>query len=416
VLKTPPGWGSQIQAALAGAAGTTGGAGKGPSDGDVKNSEVANKNSGKGANSGQQPLSKEELAALLAAAAQYDELRNFILNNQNPEGFVGGVFVGAEVCEEFYEICYTQQAPGITDYSAEYTYPMTLLSYDPTYAKFAFDANGNPIAIQAAFLASISCECEESDVQFVYTGNGTTGEISILVSGEETPTLITTDDNFIYAFNDMRLDNPLNQPVVDSDPYDNVEELVLADRLNCESCAEFVRWGFWGFSGSEAAGVPIEGGIEYMGTWITGKLTTRAQLDNLAALDEGNVNAFYSGDAVGVVHNDNATGDKDYVATGDLMVTWSFGARQGTVDITAFDQDNANLDMTYNVDSVAGAPGFVGYLDAEGDSFGSAQGAFVNNGQDIAAGVIGTFDYVAGDGFPSYTIGGVFMGERVTPN
>jgi hypothetical protein len=238
-----------------------------------------------------------------------------------------------------------------------------------------------------------------------------------MMPGDEEPELINTDNNFLYAFDDTRLDNPLNREVIDMDEYDNIDEVILADRLNCDSCAEFVRWGFWGFSGSEAAGVPIEGGIEYMGTWITGDLTTRAQLDNLASLDEGNVNAFYTGDAVGVVHNDNATGDKDYVATGDLLVTGSFGARQGTVDITEFDEENANINVTYNVGSVAGAPGFVGYLDSEGSQYGGAQGAFVNNGSEIAGGVIGTFDYITGDGyFPEYSVGGVFMGERAIPD
>lgn len=425
VLKTPPSWGSQIQGMLAGKLGTNGGAPKGPNDGDVQNSDVANKNSGNGVdkNSGNKPLSKEELAALLYAAAHYDELRNFILNNKLPQGFVGGTFVGSDGYDEHSdEYYYKQQAPGVTDFDDQWVYDdendvWVVESYEPTFAKFAFDANGNPIGIQAAFLASFSCECEDNDVQFIYTGNGATGQIAIKFPDDDEPTFINTENDYLFAYDDPREDNPLSQEVIDYNPDDEVEEQILADRLNCESCSEFVRWGFWGFSASEASGISIEGSVDYMGTYITGDLTTRAQLDNLAELDEGNVNAFYSGDAVGVVHNDNAEGDKDYVATGDLLVTWSFGARQGTVDITEFDTDNANLNLTYNVGSAAGSPGFVGYLDGEGFQYGAAQGAFVNTDSEIAGGVIGTFDYTSGDGdYPDYTVGGVFMGEHVQPN
>ena len=423
VLKTPPSWGSQIQGMLAGKLGTNGGAPKGPNDGDVKGSDVAGKNSGNGVdkNSGNKPLSKEELAALLYAAAHYDELRNFILNNKLPQGFVGGTFVGGDGYDEYLDEHYTQQAPGVTDFDDQWVYDdendvWVVESYEPTFAKFAFDANGNPIGLQAAFLAEISCECD-GDVEFIYTGNGTTGQISVLLPGEDEPTTFNTQNNYLFAYDDPREDNPLNREVVDNHPDDDVVEQVLADRLNCESCAEFVRWGFWGFSATEADGIPIEGGVDYMGTYITGDLTTRAQLDNLAELDEENVNAIYSGDAVGVVHNDNAVGDKDYVATGDLLLSWSFGARQGTVDITEFDEDNANLNLTYNVGSAAGSPGFVGYLDGEGFQYGAAQGAFVNTDSEIAGGVIGTFDYTSGDDdYPDYTVGGVFMGEHVQPN
>lgn len=425
VLKTPPAWGSQIQGMLAGKLGTSGGAAKGPSDSEVKGSDVANKNSGNGVdkNSGNKQLTKEELAALLYAAAHYDELRNFILNNNFPQGFVGGTFVGANGSDEWLEEDYTQQAPGITDFDDEWVYDdendvWVVDSYEPTFAKFAFDENGNPIGIQAAFLASFSCECEDNDVEFVYTGSGAGGQIAIRFPDDDEPMLINTTNNYLFAYDDPREDNPLSQEVVDHDLNDLVDEQILADRLECENCAEFVRWGFWGFTANEAAGIPIEGGVDYMGTYITGDLTTRAQLNNLADLDEGNVNAFYTGDAVGVVHNDNPVGtETDYVATGDLLVTWSFGARQGTVDITEFDEDNANLNLTYNVGSVAGAPGFVGYLDAEGNQYGTAQGAFVNTPNEIAGGVIGTFDYATGDGYyPDYTVGGVFMGEHVTPN
>lgn len=407
VLKTPPGWGSQIQAALAGAAGTKGGAPKGPSDGDVKNSEVANNNSGKGPD--KPGLSKEELDALLYAAAHYDELRNFILNNQSPQGYVGGIAVDGN----------DNAAWGVTDYNTEYDID-GLVSYEPTFAKFGFDADGNPVAIQASFLAYGACDCgEPPDIQVVYTGNGVDGEGKIVVTyPDESPIELDTVEDYLYAYNDPRSDNPMNAPVLqDSDEGDGHDEYILADRLDCLSCSDFIKWGFWGFKaqadGDNGAAVgDLEGSIDYMGTWVTGDLTTKAQMQNLAALDEGDYSAEYHGDAVGVVHQGANDG---YVATGDLYVQYNFGSRDGVVNVGAFDTDHMGggegIDFSYDIEgSRDGSNGFYGYGYDESWS-GVAQGAFVNDGTNTAAGVIGNFNY---QDLGGTSISGVFMGDRPT--
>jgi hypothetical protein len=404
VLKTPPGWGSQIQAALAGKLGTKGGAPKGPTDGDVKNSDVAENNSGKGPD--KPPLSKEELDALLYAAAHYDELRNFIVNNQHLEGYIGGMFTGPENCE-YYE-CYTPNAPGVNDYDTDEG------DYIPTHAKVAFDANGNPVFIEAAFLAAIYCECDENgdDVSFVYDGDGTAGHLTVQFVGDEEPTVIDTAFNDLYAYDDPREDNPMNQPTYLG------SETTYADQLDCVSCDEFIRWGFWGFTAEDVPEANLQGNIDFMGTWVAGNLTTTAQMQNLAELDEGNFEAHYNGDAVGVVVSQVDDDTERYIATGELAMTYNFGQREGIVDITNFDTEHLNagygVNIHYDVNGSAdGTNGFLGFTEGEGYN-GLAQGAFANNGSDVAAGVLGNWTYNQyGDGY-DYSVGGVFVGDTLT--
>lgn len=400
VLKTPPGWGSQIQAALAGAAGTTGGAGKGPSDGDVKNSEVANKNSGKGANSGQQPLSKEELAALLAAAAQYDELRRFLLNNQNPYGLVGGIMnvysegEYSDVLQNGFNFDFDGEVWGAPN---------------PIFTQFGFNADNKPVAVKAT-LAIYGAPCAALGGCLVYEGGVNGGTLTFVPDGEGEPEFI---DVAGYLLNH---DDPAVADVV---PGTGLEEVglptLLANELNCVSCADFIRWGFWGFSTEDAEIAGYYGGLDFNSTWVNGALTTAAQLDGLEA---GNTaTATYRGDAVGTVNNN---GDV-YTATGDLYMDWSFANRSGVIEINNFDTGHLNdgygASVSGTVVSFPNQTGFGGVIGGndiyEGPSYwGIAQGAFVNNGNDIAAGVIGNFGF--GDDY-GYSASGVFMGDTVTP-
>jgi hypothetical protein len=419
VLKTPPGWGSQIQAALAGKLGTKGGAPKGPNDDDVKNSEVAGNNSGNGANknSGPKGLTKEELDALLYAAAHYDELRNFLLNNRIEQGFVGGVFTGEPDDECFYD-CSTPNAPGVNDYDATWGEQDNPLTYTPTFANLAFNLNGDPVAIKAGFLAGIGGECEENcDVDLTYEGILGSGRLFATI--EDQLLEVQTANNVLYSHDDERVDNPLN---VELDP-ENDPGYTLADQLECNDCAGLVKWGFWGFTAEGVQVGDVTDDIDFLGTWITGDLTTRAQMANLAAADEGNFSASYSGDAVGVVYNaDAGEGGSRYVATGDMDMTWNFGQRQGTVDISNFDSehlnDNLGMDIHYDVGGPTdGGNGFLGFTGGEG-SYGVAQGAFVNSDSAVAAGVIGNWSYAQEGYYPSdypgYSVGGVFMGTQNT--
>ena len=240
VMKTPPGWGSQIQAALAGKPGTKGGAPKGPTEDEVGKSEFAENNQP----DEDQGLTESELKALLEAAAHYDELRNFILNNQSPQGFVGGTL------SEVYEIYeghkdYGQGVGLSTGFEYEPGEFPYLASYTPALAKFGFDADGNPRAIEATFLGNAGdCEGEDCTVSIVYKGDGTTGEVLLTIPGLGEPIRYEADDNFLFRHDDPRSENPLLTPV-DSE-VEGVE--ILADTLDCSDCNAFIKWGFWGFS------------------------------------------------------------------------------------------------------------------------------------------------------------------------
>jgi hypothetical protein len=379
VLKTPPGWGSQIQAALAGKAGATGGAPKGPNDGDVKESEVANKNSGNGVNknTGQPPLSQAEIDALLEAAAQYDELRNFILNNQTPQGYIGGLFTA----DFFVEA-------GTNDYDAtfEQDSPDDLLTYVPEFAELAFDADGNPVRLKASFLIGSVLGCYD-DCGLTFEGDGSSGTLFATI--EESVFPIQTTNNLLINHDDPSDDNPLTPE--------------LAAELDCENCADFIRWGFWGFSAGDVPDGEGSSYLDFLGTWVAGNLTTAAQLNQLAS-PTTHANAYYRGDAVGVV---NYSENTPYVATGHMEMEWNFGSRLGSMAITDIAED---LDILYSLESPTGSAGFLGRTEF---GFGVVQGAFVNNGSDLAAGVAGSWNYNNGS---YYSVSGVFMGEGYTPS
>lgn len=400
VLKTPPGWGSQIQAALAGKPGTKGGAPKGPSDGDVKNSDVADNNSGNGVdkNTGNRPLSQAEIDALLEAAALYDELRDFILNNQTPQGFFGGVITGPD---EF-------NTPVTQDFTEEYDDEAeAVIAFEPTYVELAFDMDGNPVRIKSSFFASPGdCSGSECDVSVYYEGDGITGRLVYQVADEE-PLEIETSDDRLISHQDVGVNDP-----------DLAAQLEA--ELNCESCDDFIRWGFWGFSATDIPYVSNDVDVDFAGTWVTGDLTTRAQLDNLAALSEENIDAYYSGDVVGNVHNGNT--NENYVATGDLLMNWNFGGRTGHVGVSGFDisdDDYIGKSFGYDVSTPGQSTAFSGNLDDSSSTegiYGSVQGAFVNNGTTAAGGVIGNFNYVEQpyESFPTYSASGIFIGDQST--
>lgn len=403
VLKTPPGWGSQIQAALAGKTGATGGAPKGPSDGDVKNSEVADKNSGKGPDKGNQPLSKKELAALLEAAALYDELRNFILNNRGEDGFTGGV---VNVAYQWPEGYWDENEGGFYDESrSEFLNASNPDTDEALLSTVVFDPNGVPVSIRVP-IAFTGSGCEGACGQAYYLGTDGSGQLVVEINGSE-GSYVTTDsylkDHTAY---------------LDEDHITGLE-------FDCENCADFVRWGFWGFKGAEVLNGVGESDVDLQSMWITGSLTTQAQLGNLAAQSESGISAFYHGDAVGIVNNSAVEGS--YVASGNLEMEWNFGSRTGNASITQFDTENFSgqgRGFYYELEAPEGNSTFLGNLTSTDnpyiDSYGGMQGAFANNGSNIAGGVIGNwgvseYDWENEGNIPDYTVGGVFMGESYTP-
>jgi hypothetical protein len=369
VKKTPPGWGSQIQQALAGQPGTKGGAPKSPTNDDVQGSEFAENN----LPDDPPGLNDREIDQLLEAAAQYDELRDFILNNQSPQGFVGGVLIGNNGTT-------TIAVPVINEFNSE--------TGEALMAEVAFDADGNPVRIKAP-IGSFYDGCAVDDGCLVYEGGTEEGEITANLEDG-----VVTQPSTSYLYDHTQIED---------------EDLVvqLGYELDCDDCNDFVRWGFWGLSaddvpiGNEIADISVDG------MWVTGDLTTQAQLGNLAQLGEfEGVNAYYAGDAVGQVYNNG----ESYVATGDLTMGWNFADREGWLDIYDFD---GNF-ISGTVESAEGQAGFSGYLWA-GDTpepTGFASGAFVNDGATAAGGVIGNFGFTLG---PDYLATGVFFGQQDTP-
>ncbi len=395
VLKTPPGWGSQIQAALAGRGGI-GGAPMGPSDGDVQNSEVAGNNSGKGVdkNTGNGDLSQEELDALLYAAAHYDELRRFILNNQNPYGLVGGVLTVDS------EGNYANALQNAFDFDGEDGEG----SPNPLFAQFAFNADNEPVAVSAT-MGTLGAPCEYIGGCLSYAGGNGAGVLTFTPTGSEPEPPTSVDvDGYLLNHDDAA--------VAEVVPGTGVEEYdlptMLADQLDCVSCDDFIRWGFWGFSKEGLEVGTLQGDVNFDATWVNGALTTAEQL-NVKAGDTAS--ATYRGDAIGTVNNNGAV----YTATGDLKMTWDFAERTGTVGIKNFDRDHLNngagTSLGGHVISFDEQTGFGGRIYGYGSS-GIVQGAFVNNDDDIAAGVIGNFGF---NRFGNYTASGVFMGDTVTP-
>ena len=394
VLKTPPGWGSQIQAALAGKVGTTGGAPKGPSDGDVAGSDVAKNNSGNGPDkSGNQPLSKEELAALLRAAAQYDELRRFILNNQNPYGLTGGV-LSIDSEGDF----------GLPLQNAfDFDGPDGEGAPNPLFAFFAFNSDNQPVAVKST-MGFLGDTCHWLGGCLTYEGGTETGVLTYTPNDVESDPTSVDVDGYLLNHDDAA--------VADVVPGTGVEDLdlptMLAAELDCETCDEFIRWGFWGFSRDDLAIGNYQGDMRFDSTWVNGALTTAEQL-NVKAGTTGT--ATYRGDAIGTV---NYAGNV-YTATGDLKMTWDFADRTGTVGIKNFDREHLNsgngTSLGGHVISFDDQTGFGGVIYGY-QSNGIVQGAFVNNGDDVAAGVIGNFGFNRGN---DYTASGVFMGDQVTP-
>lgn len=161
---------------------------------------------------------------------------------------------------------------------------------------------------------------------------------------------------------------------------------------------EFLKWGWWGSQTEfESADLPNGGRRDFvhLGTWVAGDVTNEIDLPTTGT-------ARYNGHAVGSVFNNGA----QYVAAGQLAVTYDFGERAGNVAISKFDGRSFS-------GSIAAVPGlargnqFAGPLSGSGLS-GSTTGAFVRGPEGPAQGVIGGFD-VSG---ANYRATGSYMGQQ----
>ena len=160
----------------------------------------------------------------------------------------------------------------------------------------------------------------------------------------------------------------------------------------CSNC-DFIKWGWWGtqvraVDPNDTSEDPAEirrAGV-HLGTWVAGDIADPAELPTAGS-------ATYEGHAVGTVIADTVDGPAQYVAGGDMDMTWNFGTRDGRVDISDFDGRNfgANVQDPF-LDEGSG-------FDAETSSFtgqvdglnGTINGAFATDGVTPEAGVMGNF-------------------------
>jgi hypothetical protein len=163
----------------------------------------------------------------------------------------------------------------------------------------------------------------------------------------------------------------------------------------------FLEWGWWGTQMQSAtAGDPqTETSREsvHLGTWVAGDIVDNADLPAIGS-------ATYAGHAVGTV----LSGGAQYVAGGGMDMSWDFGAREGRVDVTNFD----NHDFGWDVAGTGGAtdPALFSGTFTEMGGGGAVNGAFVANGADNFAGVIGNFGVVDG----GWSASGIIAGERTS--
>jgi trimeric autotransporter adhesin len=110
---------------------------------------------------------------------------------------------------------------------------------------------------------------------------------------------------------------------------------------------------------------------------VAGDITNPADLPN-------NISATYSGTALGNV----TRGAAKYIAAGDMNMTYDFKTRSGTMNIDNFDNMNASGLISEKAHPSKAL--FRGDLAGTGVT-GNVNGAFVNDGVNKAAGVIGEF-------------------------
>lgn len=91
-----------------------------------------------------------------------------------------------------------------------------------------------------------------------------------------------------------------------------------------------------------------------------------------------------------------------YVAVGEMQMTYDFAERAGSLEINNFD----GRDMSGTMFGSPGVNGFSGDLSGLGLE-GSTSGAFARGPANVAQGVLGSFDVTG----PGYNAVGSFLGE-----
>jgi hypothetical protein len=167
---------------------------------------------------------------------------------------------------------------------------------------------------------------------------------------------------------------------------------------HCETC-DFVQWGWWG---TRVDTVVDDGEVVqdrrdfvHMGTWVAGDVSTPEEIYSSGTLPFGGL-ATYTGTALGSVARQTEGGVAQYIAKGDMDMNWDFNTRVGQLDIRNFDGMNASAIVADPGEPPSGQ--FQGsFLDeSPAGLIGQASGAFVNDGPNVAHGVIGDFTLEGG--------------------
>jgi hypothetical protein len=366
IIRTPPDWTNQIQAALTAKPGTSGGAPQKPTNQQVAQSGVAQANSEALLNAlaaGMVDTSAIEQLQQLTPANLHD-IANEILAELPPPTLTGtfkGFAVGIVVAE----------VPPLAAMA------QLLLNADPDDVEVEFDAAARTFGGRFRLAATAG---PSLDIDMAFGSADPAGD-----------SLYFSDGIYAAAGDGSAITATIDGVgVVQAPPGPATVVVGIANEQNYSICdCPFLQWGMW-----EAA-VPGElASAIGLGLWVTGDVTGSDAFETYAdGLPTGTV-ATYNGTAIGVVNN----GALDAaVAVGDMALNYDFGARAGDMSITNFDgRDFTGLDF-------AGGPVFAGF----GTDY-QVNGAFVNDGSTIAAGVIGNFELQQG----SWQAAGVFGGAR----
>ncbi|MEM8663278.1 MAG: hypothetical protein AAGF49_04045 [Pseudomonadota bacterium] len=210
-------------------------------------------------------------------------------------------------------------------------------------------------------------------------------------------TTVTTDNNVV-----------INHERTTPDTYmisaDAVPQPQLFANAGVEECeCRFMEWGWWGTSTDfRSGGLRDRRDTAHLGTWVAGDVTPEADLPTVGS-------GTYEGHVVGNVSALQEDGSRSrYVATGELDVTYDFGARTGTLEVSNFDGRSFAGTIAGGVAPDGRLNQFRGRLSGSGLR-GTTDGAFARGPRGPAQGVLGAFD-VRGSG---YKATGTYLGERV---
>ncbi|MHA6645284.1 FecR family protein [Mesorhizobium sp. A623] len=175
---------------------------------------------------------------------------------------------------------------------------------------------------------------------------------------------------------------------------------------SCSTC-DFLKWGWWGTQAQMVDVTATDPNKEverlstHLGTWVVGDIADVSQLSTTTG--------YYRGLAVGTVVN----GSDTYVAAGRMAMEYNFGVG-GSKSLSISDFDGRNFDGLMT-GTTGGKATFEGGLSSSSGGYitGTARGAFVNDGTNIAAGVIGNFD--AQDNSPGWSATGIIAGQTYIP-